>query len=83
MSSTGTDEGRTGSRRRQSRVNNYSISNINRKGKADYTWTEQFMCFSDCHTKKISTLAEKQVLQNAGLGLKKVKLSAEDDEVAV
>ena len=31
MSSTGTGEGRTGSRRRQSRANNYSISNINRK----------------------------------------------------
>ena len=83
MSSTGTGEGRTGSRRRQSRANNYSISNINRKGKADYTWTGQFMCFSDCHTKKMPTIAEKEVLQNAGLGLKKIKLSAEDDEVAV
>ena len=39
--------------------------------------------FQTAIPKKISTLAEKQVLQNAGLGLKKVKLSAEDDEVAV
>ena len=82
VSSIGTGEGRTGSRR-QSRANNYSISNINRKRKADYTWTGQFMCLSDCHAKKIPTPAEKQVLQKAGLGLKKIKFSVEDDEVTV
>ena len=49
---------------------NYSISNINRKRKVDYTWTVQFMCSSE----KIQTLAEKQVLQKAGLGLKKNKI---------
>ena len=41
------------------------------------------MCLSDCHAKKIPTPAEKQVLQKAGLGLKKIKFSVEDDEVAV
>ena len=53
------------------------------KEKADYTWTGQFMCLSDCHAKKITTPAEKQVLQKAVLGLKKIKFSAEDDQVAV
>ena len=41
------------------------------------------MCLSDCHFKKIPTPAEKQVLQKPGLGLKKIKFSVEDDEVAV
>ena len=41
------------------------------------------MCLSDCHAKKIPTPAEKQVLQKADLGLKKIKFSVEDDEVAV
>ena len=36
-----------------------------------------------CSSEKIRTLAEKQVLQKASLGLKKIKLSVEDDEVAV
>ena len=83
MRSTGTGEGRTGSQRKQSRANNYSISNINRRRKADYTWTGQFLCLSDCHAKKTPTPAEKQVLQKAGLGLKKIKFSVEDDEVTV
>ena len=78
VSSTGTGEGRTGSRRRQSRANSYGI-----KRKDDYTWTRQFMCLSDCHAKKIPTPAEKQVLQKAGLGLKKIKFSVEDDEVGL
>ena len=41
------------------------------------------MCLPDCHAKKIPTSAEKQVLQKADLGLKKIKFSVEDDEVAV
>ena len=53
------------------------------KEKADYTWAGQFMCLSDCHAKKITTPVEKQVLQKAVLGLKKIKFSAEDDQVAV
>ena len=40
------------------------------------------MCFSDCHAKKIPTPVAKQVLQKAGLGLKKRKFSVEDNEVA-
>ena len=78
VSSTGTGEGRAGSRRRQSRANSYGI-----KRKANYTWTGQFMYLSDCHAKKIPTSAEKQVLQKAGLGLKKIKFGVEDDKVAV
>ena len=73
VSSTGTVEGRTGSRRRQSRGNSYGISNINRKRKGDYIWTAQFLCFSDCHAKKIPIPAEKQVFQKARLGFKKKK----------
>ena len=41
------------------------------------------MCLSGCHAKKIPTPAEKQVLQKAGLGFKKIKFSVEDDEVTV
>ena len=40
------------------------------------------MCFSDFHAKKISTPVEKRVTE-AGLGLKKIKFSFEDDEVAL
>ena len=78
VSSTGTGEERNGCRRRQSRANNYSISNINRKRKDDYMRTGQFMCLSNCHAKKIPTPQKKQVLQKAGLGLKKIKFSVED-----
>ena len=74
VSSTGTGEGRTGSRRRQSRANSYGISNINRKRKGDYTWTGKFLCLSDSHAKQIPTPVEKQVLQKAGLELKKNKI---------
>ena len=74
VSSTGTGEGRTGSRRRQSRANSYGISNINRKRKGDYTWTGKFLCLSDSHAKKIPTPVQKQVLQKAGLELKKNKI---------
>ena len=44
---------------------------------------EKLMCLSDRRAKKIPTPAEKQVLQKAGLGLKRIKFIVEDDEVAV
>ena len=70
MSSTGTGEGRTGSRRRQSKANNYSISNINRKRKANYTWTGQFICLSDCHAKKYQHQQKNKCYRRQVWGLK-------------
>ena len=79
VSSTGTGERRTGSQRRQSRAN--GISN-NRKRKVDYTWTGQFMCLSDCHAKKYQHQQKNKCYRRRVWGLKKIKFSVEDDEVA-
>ena len=55
-------------KRGQSRCNNYSNSNINRKRKADYTWTGRFMCLSNCHAKKNTNTNGKTSVIGGNLG---------------
>ena len=52
-------------------------------GKADKSWSFQFVCLADRFSRKTPSGIEKQILYKAGLGLKKVKLEAEDDEEKV
>lgn len=46
-------------------------------------WTAQFVCVADRFQRRIPTSTEKQLLHQAGLGLKKIKLEATDDETTV
>ena len=47
------------------------------------TWAGQFMCLSDRISDKIQNPTQKQVLQKAGLGLKKLVFDLEDTEEEV
>ncbi len=60
-----------------------SRGNRGRKRTVTRTWTAQFVCLADQHQNKIPTCAERQVLFQAGLGIKKIKLNLDDDESAV
>ena len=44
------------------------------------TWTAQVFCLADRQQSSIPNASAKQILHNAGLGLKKIKFSLEDDE---
>ena len=50
---------------------------------ANRTWTAQFFCLADRHQTKIPNASTKQILHNAGLGLKKIKLQLNDSEEQV
>ena len=54
-----------------------------KKAVAKWSWTVSFVCVADLHQSKIPTSTEKQVLFQAGLGVKKIKLDLEDDEQSV
>ena len=54
-----------------------------RKAVAKRSWTVSFVCIADGYQSKIPTSTEKQVLFQAGLGIKKIKLDLEDDEHGV
>jgi hypothetical protein len=43
-------------------------------------WTATFVCLSDHLANKVPSTAEKHVLQKAGLGSKKIKFDADNDE---
>ena len=61
--------------------------NLSRKRKAtvgaNRTWTAQFFCLADRNQSKIPNASTKQILHNAGLGLKKIKLHLNDSEEQV
>ena len=44
-----------------------------RKATGGRTWTAQILCLADRKQSKIPNSVEKQILHNAGLGLKKIK----------
>ena len=46
-------------------------------------WTVSFMCLASKYSCRVPTSTEKLILQNAGLGFKKIKLDLEDDEEEV
>ena len=52
---------------------------LNRK-KFSRSWTVQFYCLSSKFAFKVPTQTEKEILHNAGLGLRKIKLDLSDDE---
>ncbi|CAB3983996.1 leucine-rich repeat-containing DDB_G0290503 isoform X1, partial [Paramuricea clavata] len=47
------------------------------------TWTGNFMCLADRLASRVPSADEKQILQKAGLGIKKITFAADDDEKAV
>lgn len=47
------------------------------------TWTATFVCLADRLATKVPSATEKQVLQKAGLGIKKIKFDVDSDEKAV
>ena len=47
------------------------------------TWTAPFVCLADRYQTRIPTSTEKQILHQAGLGMKKIKLEASDSEEQV
>ena len=47
------------------------------------TWTGQFICLSDRSQEMLPTPSERQVLYNAGLGLRKITFDFQDGENAV
>lgn len=69
-------------RNRSARGRNRNTS-LKKEGKKR-TWTANFVCLSDRLTNKVpSSTAEKQVLQKAGLGSKKIKFDVDDNETTV
>ena len=61
----------------------HSRANRGRKRTVTRSWTTHFVCLADRHQNKIPTCAERQVLFQAGLDIKKIKLNLDDDESAV
>ena len=53
------------------------------KNEKKRTWTATFVCLADRLATKVPTATEKQVLQKAGLGIKKIKFEIDSDEKAV
>ena len=60
----------------------FNPRNSSRKRKAT-VGTAQFFCLADRHQSKIPNASTKQILHNAGLGLKKIKLQLNDSEEQV
>ena len=47
------------------------------------TWNGNFLCLADRHATRVPSAEEKQILQKAGLGIKKITFEYNDDEKAV
>ena len=60
-------------------VRSSNSSSSKKKAPKKRTWTGQFVCLSDRCASKLPTPNEKQVLQNAGLSLKKIKFDLDED----
>ena len=54
-----------------------------RKNPPRRTWTGQFVCLADRQTCRVPSSTEKQLLQQAGLGLKKIRFFVDDSEEEV
>lgn len=54
-------------------------SSRKRKATGGRTWTAQILCLADRKQSKIPNSIEKQILHNAGLGLKKIRFQASDN----
>ena len=54
-----------------------------RKNPSRRTWTGQFVCLADRQACRVPSSSEKQILQQAGLGLKKIKFFVDENEEEV
>jgi hypothetical protein len=70
---------RANTNRTQSQPSTTTSKRVSRKR----TWTSTFLCLADRLATRVPSVEEKQILQNAGLGLKNIKFSADDDEKTV
>jgi len=72
---------------RNSRTNSQRHTTSRRRGSSrksvsggGRSWTVNFFCLSSPYQTEVPSVIEKEKLQNAGLGLKKIKLNINDDE---
>ena len=72
-----------GSRQKKRRSRGSGATGSSNRRAADWTCTDQFMCLSGFHAKKIPTPAEEVLLQKAGLRFKKIKFDLQTDELSV
>ncbi|XP_028401220.1 uncharacterized protein LOC114533980 [Dendronephthya gigantea] len=68
---------------RSSRRSQSQPTNAAKKKEKKRTWTATFVCLADRLAVKVPTSSEKQILQKAGLGIKRIKFEADYDEKAV
>ncbi|CAH3175188.1 unnamed protein product [Porites lobata] len=54
-----------------------------RKNPSRRTWTGQFVCLADRQACRVPSSSEKQILQQAGLGLKKINFFVDENEEEV
>ena len=57
-----------------------SRSRIANKKQPNRTWTMQFLCLSDKHQERAPSSVEKEILNKAGLGFKKIQLNKDDED---
>ena len=69
-----------GSRSRGGGNRRHVPSAASHRKKISRPWTVQFYCLSSKFAFKVPTQTEKEILHNAGLGLRKIKLDLSDDE---
>lgn len=63
-----------------------SLSNVRARGSKKICirgWTHQFVCLASRNQKTVPNATEKEILNNAGLGKKKIKLNKDDDQTDV
>ena len=60
-----------------------SATSANRRAPKSHPWTPTFFCLADYTASKTPSAMEKQILFKAGLGLKKIELDLQDDELTV
>lgn len=69
--------------RRRGGARSASGQTITNKKQKVLTWTGKFICLADNCAEKVPTPTEKQVLENAGLGYRKIVFNVEDKEEKV
>lgn len=87
-SSSGLQVSRTGAYRERallfnSRGSRRPQSQPAKKKEKKRTWTATFVCLADRLAVKVPSSTEKQILQKAGLGIKRIKFETDNDEKAV
>ena len=63
-----------------SRSRRGAVRDRGRKRKYRRSWTVTFVCLASRQAERVPSVTERQVLNNAGLGVKKITLYVDDDE---